>query len=103
MGKINHRKDIGFSSRQRVMVKTRAEVNRKLATGLKFGTIYHIKEVTTCPDCGNEMLTLYGTFDPNVTSRICPCGKDGFDPNAFNSERFATVNLRIKYRNTVLV
>lgn len=92
-----------FISGQKVMVKTYAEINRKLASGLKLNIIYTIKEVVACPNCSSTMLVLDGTFDLTVTERTCLCGKGNFHPNAFVYTRFDVVNLRIKYKNPVLV
>ena len=92
-----------FKPGQKVLCNRFAEINHKLASGLKFNTIYTIKEVVTCPDCGSNLLVLDGTFDSTVTSRICVCGKDDFHPNAFASARFAVVNLQITHKKPVLV
>lgn len=92
-----------FMPGQRVIVKPHAEINKKLAVGLKFKTIYTIIEPVTCPRCGNVMLILEGKLDPDTTSRYCGCGMEGFHPNAFQSARFEVVNLRVKYKSPVLI
>lgn len=90
-----------FCPGQKVVCNRFAEINHKLASGLKLNVIYTVKKIVDCLDCGYPMLVLDGTFDSNITSRICPCGKGDFHPNAFASKRFAVVNLRIKYKNPV--
>ena len=83
-----------FQAGQRVVCNRFFEINKTLAYGLKEGGIYLIDEVIKC-QCGNILLALNGVYDPEVSGRICVCGKDKFPINAFNSKRFEIVHLNI--------
>jgi len=83
-----------FKPGQKVVCNRFLDINATLPVGIKKGGVYLVDEVQTC-ECGNTLLVLNGANAPEVKSRICPCGTDGFKPNAFYSRRFDLVHLNI--------